>query len=79
MGGATGRSGLGWPSAGKVGGGRARGGGQAGVLKDCYLPPRIWTLCAVGDIIIINADDSTCMRKIYLVGNKTVRLAELDK
>lgn len=48
------------------------------ITKADYFAP-IWTLCAVGDIIIINADDSTCMRKIYLVGDKTVRLAELDK
>lgn len=40
--GVRGPGGPGWPSAGKVGGGRARGGGRAGVLKkDCYLPARI--------------------------------------
>lgn len=48
------------------------------ITKADYFAP-IWTWCAVGDIIIINADDSTCMRKIFLVGDKTVRLAELDK
>lgn len=48
------------------------------IMKPDFFAP-IWTLCAVGDIIIINADDSTCMRKICLVADKTVRLAELDK
>ena len=48
------------------------------IMKPDFFAP-IWTLCAVGDIIIINADDSTCMRKISVVDDKVVRLAELDK
>lgn len=48
------------------------------ITKADYFAP-IWTLCAVGDIIIINADDSTCMRKIAVLDNGKVRLAELDK
>lgn len=48
------------------------------IMKPDFFAP-IWTLYALGDIIIINADDSTCMRKIAVLDNGKVRLAELDK
>ena len=48
------------------------------ICKDDYFTS-IYTLCNPGDIIIINAGDSTYMRKIVSIENKLVRLAELDK
>lgn len=47
------------------------------ICKVGYFSP-IYTLCAVGDIIIINADDSTTMRKITIVDKDNMQIQPLD-
>lgn len=49
----------------------------AEIETDGYFNP-IYTLCNVGDIIIINATDTTGMRRIVSIDDGQVKLAKLS-
>lgn len=49
----------------------------AEIVADGFFNP-VLTLCAVGDIIIINGTDTTGMRRIESLADKQVKLNTLD-
>lgn len=49
----------------------------AEIVADGFFNP-VFTLCAVGDIIIINGTDTTGMRRIESLADKQVKLNTLD-
>lgn len=49
----------------------------AEIVADGFFNP-VNTLCAVGDIIIINGTDTTGMRRIESLADKQVKLTTLD-